>query len=246
MNNKLSKIQSKDSIASIISSTKSEQKKVMGWRIIDGKKQTVELYIRVIRSFRNEFILRVKSKEDETMFKQLHISLESFNIFFPKDLVLFQSKIKSRDLETGDLILEFPSMIAQVDRRKSMRYEYSDGERSEIKLLKKFNLLNQKQQFFKKQLIDLSGGGLSFYISKADKKFFKEADKFDNVQIKVADEEIDVNLIVLSCLEVKPTATNGLSYPVHKISAKFNKLSKEKIEFIEEYVFQKIDFNKAV
>lgn len=246
MNNKLSKIQSKDSITSIISSTKDDQKKVMGWRIIDGKKQTIELYIRVIRSFRNEFILRVKNKEDETLFKQLHISLESFNVFLPKDLVLFQSKIKSRDLDTGDLILEFPSMIAQVDRRKSMRYEYSEDQKSEIKLLKKFNLLNQKQQLFKKHLIDLSSGGLSFYISKADKKFFKESDIFENVQIQVADEEIDVNLAILSCLEVKPTATNGLSYPVHKISAKFNQLSLEKQELIEEYVFQKIDFNKAV
>ncbi len=246
MNNKLSKIQSKDSIASIISSTKDDQKKVMGWRIIEGKKQTIELYIRVIRSFRNEFVLRVKNKEDEVLFKQLHISLESFNIFFPKDLVLFQSQIKSRDLETGDLTLEFPSMIAQVDRRKSMRYEYSDEERSEIKLLKKFNLLNQKQQLFKKQLIDLSSGGLSFYISKADKKFFKENDIFENVQIQVAEIEMDINLTILSCLEVKPTATNGLSYPVFKISTKFNSISNEKQELIEEYVFEKIDFNKAV
>ena len=80
--NKLSKINSKDSIISIINNTKENQKKVTGWRIVEGKKQTVDLYIRVIRLFRNEFVVRVKEDKNESLFKKLHISLESFNIFF--------------------------------------------------------------------------------------------------------------------------------------------------------------------
>ena len=64
-NNSLSKITQKSAIDSLIENTKSEDKQVVGWRIVEGKKQTVELYVRVIRSFRNEFILRVRNSEDE-------------------------------------------------------------------------------------------------------------------------------------------------------------------------------------
>lgn len=247
MNNKLSKINSKDSIMSIINNTKEADKKVTGWRIIEGKKQTVELYIRVIRAFRNEFVLRVKDSNDERLFKTLHISLENFNVFFPKDLVLFQAKIKSRDLETGDLTLELPSMIAQVDRRKSMRYEFKETESVKINILKKFNLMNQKQQLFKKDLCDLSSGGAAFYISKADRKFFKESDLLENIELQIDNKEIsDLSLKVISCNEIKPSSTNDLSYSVYKVSAKFESISINSKEAIEEYVFQKIDFNKAV
>lgn len=247
MNNKLSKINSKDSIMSIINNTKEGDKKVTGWRIIEGKKQTVDLYIRVIRAFRNEFVLRVKDSKDERLFKTLHISLESFNVFFPKDLVLFQAKIKSRDLDTGDLTLELPSMIAQVDRRKSLRYEFKSNESVKIDILKKFNLMNQKQQLFKKDLCDLSSGGASFYVSKADRKFFKESDVLENVALYINDGEVnDTILKVISCIEIKPSALNCLSYPVYKVSVKFDNISDKSKEIIEEYVFQKIDFNKAV
>ena len=245
-NNSLSKITQKSAIDSLIENTKSENKQVIGWRIVEGKKQTVELYVRVIRSFRNEFILRVRNPEDEALFKKLHVSTESFNVFFPKDLVIFQSKIKSRDPSNGDLVMEYPSMVAQVDRRKSLRYEVEENEELEINILKKFNLINQSQRIFKKQAYDISTGGLSFLVTKSERKFFKEGDHISSVQIELSQKDLDLKTKVVSTLEIKPTKNNSLSYTTYKVALSFEQLDEKTRALIEKYVFEKIDFSKAV
>ena len=66
----------------------------MGWRIVAGKKVTTSIFIRVIRKFRNEFVVRAVSDKEKNVLSNLLASSGTLNFYLVNDMVLFQSQVK--------------------------------------------------------------------------------------------------------------------------------------------------------
>ncbi|MBC77341.1 MAG: hypothetical protein CME64_15155 [Halobacteriovoraceae bacterium] len=243
-NNSLKKNFSAWAIFSIVSNTKINAKPVLCWRIVNGQKKTVEGFFRVIRKFRNEIVLRATANDSQRELGKLVAGCETMNFFLPEDMVLFQTQVKSVD-QNGDLVIAIPKMIAQVDRRKHMRLNLG-GEVSAIARFQKENHGQIKRKHvFEKSCYDISGGGLSFIVSKTESKFFKIGDEVGPISVNVENKDVPLKGKVLSILEIEPNEHNDLHYKGYKICIQYSKIGSKAQKFLEEFVFRHIDLDEA-
>ena len=163
--NNLKKNYSAWAIFSLINNTKLGEKPVLGWRIIGGKKVTVDVYIRVIRKFRNELVIKALSPDGSKKLSNLIAGSDKLNLYLPDDLVLFQSRVLKSDTN-GDVVISIPNMIAQVDRRKHLRLFITNEVNVSIEFQKENHGQRITTQQFDKKCFDVSAGGLSFIIFK--------------------------------------------------------------------------------
>lgn len=231
-------------ITSLINNAKAKEHPVMGWKIVGGKKEIVDVNFHIIRKFRNEIVVRANSPQTKDQLTDLSVGAQNLNFYLPEDLVLFQSTVKKIEVN-GDVVIEFPEFIAQVDRRKHMRLFIENGIRSEIFFTKENHGQRVRSQAFQKGCFDISAGGLSFIISKTEKKFFEVGDGLYGLQLEIDDFTIHLNGQVVNILEVEPNARNGLIYKGWKISVKFTSIALEAQKMIDDFVFSHVDIEEA-
>lgn len=243
--NTLKKNKSKWAIFSLINNTKINKSQIMGWRIVAGKKVTSEIFIRVIRKFRNEFVVRAVSENEKNKLNNLLASSGTLNFYLVNDMVLFQSNVKHID-PNGDFVFSIPEMIAQIDRRKHMRL-FLDKSVSATCVFQKENHGHRvaKQQF-QKDCFDISAGGLSFFISRAEGKFFEVGDSIDHIRIKIDGRWVNVKGDVVNVLEVEPDERNQLHYKARKVCIKYFDTAEKARKSIDEFVFQHLDLEEAM
>lgn len=244
-NNSLKKNYNKYAIHSIIENTKEAEKPIMGWKIIAGKKVTVNVIFHIIRKFRNEVVVRAVSDQAKNSLGSLAAGAEKLNFYLPEDLVLFQTTVKSLE-ENGDIVIEIPEFIAQVDRRKDLRLFLDNGIKIPISFDKQNHGQRVTTQKFNKMCFDISSGGLSFIVSKTESKFFMIDD-----EIFIESLEIDSNIIklkakIVNILDVEPNSHNQLMYKGKKICLKYTKISNRSKEILNDYVFRFVDFDDAI
>ncbi len=232
-------------IFSIINNTKVNEKTVLGWKIVAGRKVTVEIIFHIIRKFRNEIVVRAVGPQGKTNLGNLAAGANKLNFYLPDDMVLFQTEVKQIEM-SGDIRIKIPEMIAQVDRRKDLRLFVENGINVEINFLKQNHGQKLATQQFKKTCFDVSAGGLSFIISKTEKKFFKEGDLVKNFKLNLDGKDIEIDTQVVNILEVEPNAQNDLHYKGWKICLKYINLKKPTKKIIEEFVFRYIDLDEAI
>lgn len=243
-NNKLKKNYDEFAIASIIESTKEHEKQIIGWRLVGDKKVTVDLSIRVIRKFRDEIIFKATTEEGHYQLQSMVNGADKLNFYFPQDMMLFQSEIKS--FETKDnLVIKYPKMIAQVDRRKDLRLFIEEDHPVSVKFSKKNHGQISSSQVFDKRCFDLSAGGLSFVVSRGEFKFFQKDDIFD-FTLLIESKENKVQGRVVNILEVEPDKRNKLNYKGWKICLNFEKLDEKLAKMINSYVFNFVEIDKEV
>jgi c-di-GMP-binding flagellar brake protein YcgR len=238
-NNKLKKNFSAWAIFSIVNNTKLNGKAVVGWRIVAGKKVTVDLFIRVIRKFRNEIVIRAIDAQGRNKLANLVAGADKFNIFLPDDMVLFQSKIKAVD--DGDVTVAMPEMIAQIDRRKYLRLFVTEEIKADVNFFKQSHNQHAGTQNFTKPCFDISAGGLSFIISRMESKFFQKDDYINNMTIRFDDEEIEINGHVVNILEIAPDERNNLHYKGWKVCVKYQSIDAESQKRLNDFVFKYVD-----
>jgi hypothetical protein len=230
-------------IFSILNNTKLQSKPVMGWRLIGDKKVTVELNLHIIRKFRNELVFKAEG-ENQIVLSHLVAGSDKLNIFLPNDLALFQSKIKV--FENGLVTLSMPEMIAQVDRRKFMRLPVDDGIDCSIKFFKQSHLQQRNIQSFDRKCFDVSAGGLSFIVSKAEEKFFKSGDFILGLELKIDGIVNTMSAQVVNILDIEPNERNKLIYKGSKICLRFTQIDQKAQKFIQDFVFKNSDLNSDV
>ena len=234
-------------IFSIINNTKVNGNQVIGWKIIAGKKITIDVSFYIIRKFRNEIVVRVVNTKESSKLGDLATGSDKINFYLPEDLVLFQTEVKQ--IETnGDLRIKIPSMIAQIDRRKDIRLNLKEGVCAKV-FFQKENILatsTTKLHSFKKDCFDLSGGGLSFLVSKSEMKFFKRDDIIENITLNLGNEEFKLSSYVVNILEQEPDSRNGLNYKAWKICVKYREITEKEKKKIDQFVFQYVDFDDAI
>lgn len=246
MKNEFNKIYKASAIASIIQNTKEHSNNVLGWKLIDGKKIISHLHLRVNKPYKSEFILCAKRKEEVNQLREILSSEGQINIFFPDDFVLFQCEVIRINHSNTEIAVNYPKMMAQIDRRRSLRYEVSCKDKVLISLKKNINLFTKNEQFFNKTVRDLSCGGVAFTINRGERHFFKKNDYFEEVVIELNGKKHLVSASIIHCLETKPSAPNNLSYPEYRISLKFDSIEEKSINEINEFIIKKIDFQKDV
>lgn len=243
--NNLKKNYSAWAIFSLINNTKLTEKPVVGWRIISGKKVTVELFIRVIRKFRNEVVVRATRPDGRKTLSNLIAGSDKLNLYLPDDLVLFQSKIKSCD-ENGDVVINIPDMIAQIDRRKHLRLFVENDINVSVSFNKESHGQRVMSQQFNKKCFDVSAGGLSFLISKTESKFFENNDKVENIILQVGERKTRISGDVVNILDIEPDEKNGLHYKCKKVCVRYKDATVQQQQVINDFVFKYIDTSEAI
>lgn len=244
-NGNLKKNYSAWAIFSIVSNAKINEKSIVAWKIINGKKITVDIYIRVIRKFRNEFIIRSSRASGKETVERLVAGGEKLNLFLPNDFVLCQCDIKKID-SNGDVVLKIPDMIAQIDRRKHLRLFRDEGVKIEVEFQKELSGHLDRVQNFKKDCFDISAGGFSFIVSRTESKYFLKENTIENIILNLDGRKTKLNGIVVSVLDIEPDERNELLYKSKKVSIQFVDASPQQQKVINDYVFKYIDMREVI
>ncbi len=232
-------------IFSIINNAKLKEKTVYGWKIIVGKKVTVEVVFHIIRKFRNEIVIKAVGPQGRQNLGNLAAGAQNLNFYLPDDLVLFQSEVKQIEAN-GNIRVTFPKMIAQVDRRKHLRLFVENGIKVNVGFTKENHGAKKVKQQFKKPCFDISGGGLSFIVSRTEKAFFKEGDLIEKLKVELDNEQIMCHAKIINIFEVQPDQRNGLIYKGFKICLKLLDMPAESKKKLEEFVFRYVDLDEAI
>lgn len=236
---KLKKNFSDWAIFSIINNAKIQDKEVIGWRLIGGKKVTAQVKIRVIRKSRDEIVIIPVSDVDMSDFNTVLSGMDKLNIYLPNDMVLFQSIIKYK--QQDEVVISIPKMIAQIDRRNYLRLVARPELNIRLSFYKKGHTLRENVQSFDKPCFDISAGGLSFVISRLESKFFKVGDYISKMNLMIGDIKIPLNGEVVNIFEVNPEHGNNLHYKGWKICMKYKGINDKLQQLIDNYVFKNID-----
>jgi hypothetical protein len=243
--NNLKKNYSSWAIFSIVNNAKLNEKPIIGWRIINGKKVTVDVYIRVIRKFRNEIVVRPSRPSGKPIMDKLVAGSEKINIFLPTDLVLCQCEIKKLD-PNGDIVLIMPEMIAQIDRRKHLRLFREEGVNIGVQFQKELNGHEGRVQHFEKDCFDISAGGLSFIISRTESKYFLKHNLIEGIILDLDGKKTKLTGLVTNMFDIEPDERNGLIYKSKKVCIQFVKPTPKQQKVINDYVFKYIDLREVI
>jgi len=124
MNNLMRKHKNQKSLLEMLASAKIENDGIVAWRMVNNKKMTVNVHVKVIRKYRDEMIIETESDQVANL-ETLISGSEYLNFFISGFGLLFQSKIKSYQ-DKNQLIVSIPSEYAQLERRKYLRYQLND------------------------------------------------------------------------------------------------------------------------
>jgi hypothetical protein len=243
--NQLKKNYSAWAIFSIINNTKISEKPIVGWRIVAGKKVTVDLYIRVIRKFRNEFVIRPIKVSGQKILDDLVAGSEKLNLYLPSDLVLCQSVVKKVE-SNGDITISIPEMIAQIDRRKHLRLFRENGVKIGVDFKKDLGTHTSRVQSFSKDCFDISAGGLSFIISRTESKYFHKENVLESMTLNLDGKKTKISGRIVSIFDVEPDDQNGLIYKSKKVCIQFSDPTAKQQKVINDYVFKYLDIEDAI
>ncbi len=216
--------------------------KCLAWKMSKNQKITAEIEIDVIRKFNNEVVFKAKDEGQLEKLKLIISGSEKINIFLVSKGVLFQADFKVFDHE-NKLVLKFPQMIAQAERRKSLRLILDEKVDSSINFLKSyFDRDNKIQtQGFKKSCYDLSSGGLSFIINHKETKFFNTGEELSEINIKFDGLEHKVQGKIVNLIPVDPGPQNKLLYAGFRVCIEFNEIDGITKDLIDIFVFKHLD-----
>jgi hypothetical protein len=248
----LNKLKSNDDgrfISGLVDQARKNSARVMAWKDIRGEKVTVDMFIRTVRKGYGE--IEIFSEESETKeYNQVIQNNEKINLYIPSLAILFQVKIK-RIVSKGNIVVSYPKMVAQVERRQHLRLNLSDSEEFQVASFfyksrsEKFIQENTKTQLFEKECHDVGAGGLSFIVSKAETKFFENDDLVSNVHLIIQGREITVDTKVVAKIQIEPDHRNKLHYSGTKICMQFASINPEDQKYIETFVFRHVKLDQA-
>lgn len=244
-NNALKKNFNEWAILSIINNTKNDEKPVLGWKIVAGKKVTVDVVFQVIRKFRNEVVVRAVGSRGKSTLGDLASGAQKLNFYLPDDMVLFQADVKQIELN-GDVRITMPQMIAQIDRRKYLRLFVEETMNVKVKFLKENHGHSKITQKFEKNCFDISAGGFSFVIAKSESRFFYNCDSIFGIEMQIGKEKINIAADVINVLDIEPNEENKLHYKGQKVCVQYSNISKESKSLINNYVFKYVEISEAI
>lgn len=234
--NKLKENKNPRVISDLIHSAQDKMGTVLIWIMQNDVKITCEMVIHIIRKAKQELVLKPIMGQKELVHSIVG-GRDEINVFIPGDLVFFQTKVRSLSSE-GDLVIQMPSMVAHVDRRKHLRINVTTAMGVEASFYKSYLSQKVNTQLFKKNCLDLGTGGLSFVISKMENKYFSVGDRVVGIILQLGDKKIEVEATIVNILPITPDDYNKLFYKGFKICLKFDYVNPIYQEMLEMFVFK--------
>lgn len=217
---------------------KEKQHPVYVWRIIGDKKILSQIKLDLILSARGE--LRISPTEESLIaFNHVVGGCRNINLFFPNSSTLFQSEVKEGHGDYG-LVISMPNFIAQMERRKWLRMTGEMNSKLRIQFSKKTSLPHPMNQFFSKSLTDISAGGSSFFVSRAELRFLAEGEELKNLELLVDGIKMKVNAKVLRVQELSRHSYPSALGKTYKVSLSFSHIDKKDQDQLAKFIFQNL------
>jgi c-di-GMP-binding flagellar brake protein YcgR len=224
---------------------KEHNEEVYIWRIVGEKKVLAPVKFELIRKAKGELVV-VSSENSKDIFQHVLGGSDHINFFLPKSSLLFQCSVKQMDND-GKLHLQFPKFIAQVERRNNLRMEAIDHPKLRVQFCKTVIAPKSVKQFYGKGLFDLSAGGVTFLITKAESRHFLEGEKLKNVELIIIDQKIVLSASILRVQELNEIETLKHPYKTWKVTLRFDSIQKKDQDLLTKFVFENVTIaEKAV
>jgi c-di-GMP-binding flagellar brake protein YcgR len=235
MNNLMRKHKNQKSLLEMLASAKIDNDGIVAWRMINNKKMTVNVHVKIIRKFRDEMIIETENDQVENL-EKLISGAEYLNFFISGFGLLFQSKIKSYQ-DKNQLIVSVPNEYAQLERRKYLRYQLTN-ESIECFITFQENGTVRK---LKKRAFDISAGGISFIVSRLEAKFFNPGVKLEDFIFQIESKFVKTTARVVNIVYLEPEMSSDMLYGGWKVSISFLSNEVEFIKLVDDFVFSKIN-----
>lgn len=232
----LKKIADAAAIFDLLVSAKDLQSDVFVWRLVAGEEHLAQVKIESVNKTRRDLSI-VPNHSHEVSLQTLLMNQSTIDLYIPHSSLLFRCRVKSSE---GSLrySLHFPVEVAQVDRRNSSRINTYEKEDLEISFSSQTE--RGRTQQFMKSCFDISGGGLSFYVSKMEKSFFREGELLSELKIKTPKWDSKVNAEMVMIKEIDPNEFNNLPYKVWRVCCRFKEIDELSKHQLDKYILEKI------
>lgn len=244
-NNQLIQNEDEKMIFNILRDAKQNEMKCMVWKFVGGTKITAEAHIKVIRKFNGEIVFDAITDGHKEKMKSVISGSDQINIFIIEKAVLFRSKIRKID-EDKCLVLDFPKMLAQAERRKSLRLVVPMEVGCDLEFFKTSTNNGVKTQIFNKKCYDISAGGLSFLLNKSETKFFEIGDIISSVKVQIDGFEFMLDGRIVNFIPVEPGPGNDVIYKGVRVCIKFEAIDEIAKDTINTFVFKHLDVTDAI
>ncbi len=238
LSNELKKIKDEGTILSLIQTAKDQKHEVYLWRFVGGSKHMAQVKIEAVRKARNDYAI-VPSLGQDRQVQEIIGSLTYIDVYVPESALLCRCAIKQTDAPFR-YYLEIPKLAAQAERRKSFRLNVHDESDVHLSFAKTMMAPKLIKQHFHKACFDISTGGFSFYVSRAEIKFFSMTDELPVVEVKTKNWSGKASAVISAVREIEPDDKNGLSYKVFRISCSFTQIDQISRKYLEKYIFERI------
>lgn len=236
--NDLSKVQDEGVILGLLQGAKDKGSEVFVWRFIGGEKHLGLTRIESIRKLRGDFCI-VPQGGQERVVQDLIGSSNFIDLYIPEYCLLLRCDIRQTDAPER-YYLKIPDFVAQIDRRKFARLSTEGDPSIQVKFSKLPPVSKGLKQLFTKNCFDLSAGGLSFYVSRQESKFFKPGDIDQELHLTAGELLLNLTGEVTSVIEIEPDEFNGLSYKVWRVSYRFLNIDQISQKNLERFIFKRI------
>ena len=233
-NKKLAQNNYKHSILKILNELCRNKVPVTLWKLCLDRKWSIAIPIKIVRSTQSEMMFQIDSSLEKNLReimngeKILRFHVESKNI-------LFQCKLKY--YYSPDLVVEIPKFLAIEDMRQNLRLK-TEGENERVLIHKFIDINLSKSKQFDKKLQDISSGGLSIVLGPQEEPYFHHDKREVPALVHLGGRDIKVQLHLVNLITIEPNVSNGLLYKSYKACFKFDSISPEDKEYIDNFVLQ--------
>lgn len=236
--NDLKKITDPLTIRSLLATVKEQNLDTFVWKLINGDRHMAQVRFGVIRKERNDFLI-VACDGQETEARGLLDSATHIDVYIPGSELFMRCSVKRGDMP-GRYYLGLPELVAQLDRRLSLRLNTYSLAEVKLNFTKTLQQLRPVTHQFSKTCYDISTGGFSFLISKAELKYFEVGQEVPEIELKILNWSAKLGAKITGMREVEPDANNQLTYKVWRISCAFMKIDDIRKKYLERYIFERL------
>ncbi len=136
--------------------------------------------------------------------------------------IFFKARFSRQD--TVGLRFHEPDAVYKVQRRKTLRYAFSEKTRPALSIGDR-----------KRPILDVSSGGICFFATAQEAKFYTTGSKINDCSFKIGDRKIVFDAEIRH--NFQPIRLDESSTGI-RIGAQFKKLSAADDQFISGYVFE--------
>jgi c-di-GMP-binding flagellar brake protein YcgR len=213
---------------------------LLAWRIIGNKKFTVDLAVQSIRGQR-ELVFAYNTVDKQFVDVILNGS-EFVNFFIEDTCFVFRCPLIKHFYAKREIVVSYPELMAVQERRKNFRLRM-DKFRNTISFKKPVK--DDKKIAFHKEAYDISKGGLSFFMTSLEAKYYSDGDIVKNVIIEFAGYKLNVDIKLVNLLPIDADDANKRMYNGHKACFCFERISERDANVIDRFVLSNLKFKQS-